>query len=313
VQHKITNFGKDIAKMALGFAGPLALVQMGFQKINDMMEEQKRKREELSASIQADPLYQEIVKQKEYASSLSETERVILALIEAKKKQIEINEKDKTAREEYTRSFLETNPKGKAIVESTRFNMSGIGPGQTMSTDVLSKIPKYQDIAQKELKIEADKIAKQLEFERNRAANDAQLEIIRQRELAEDKIKETFRQKELSDQQKLLFNLVQQQSISKNLIDLEQKKKAIITVSSLREMGGGIYGESAALKNQNQSQENSPMVTALNAQLDGLRAMEVRAREQIDALTKNTNAIEGLQFKMPESTFNGQSPLNNNP
>ena len=51
VQNKIQNFGKDVAKMALGFAGPLALVQMGFQKIGDYIQEQADKRQKIQDDL----------------------------------------------------------------------------------------------------------------------------------------------------------------------------------------------------------------------------------------------------------------------
>jgi hypothetical protein len=46
VQKKLKNFGSDLAKMALGFAAPLALAQMAFSAIGDAIEEHKKKVQE---------------------------------------------------------------------------------------------------------------------------------------------------------------------------------------------------------------------------------------------------------------------------
>jgi hypothetical protein len=43
VNKKINNFGNDLAKMALGVAGPMALVQMGISAIGSAIEEYKQK------------------------------------------------------------------------------------------------------------------------------------------------------------------------------------------------------------------------------------------------------------------------------
>jgi len=46
VQKKLKNFGSDLAKMALGFAAPLALAQMAFSAIGDAIAEHKKKVQE---------------------------------------------------------------------------------------------------------------------------------------------------------------------------------------------------------------------------------------------------------------------------
>ena len=46
VNKKINNFGSDLAKMALGVAGPMALVQAGISAIGSAIEEYKQKMEE---------------------------------------------------------------------------------------------------------------------------------------------------------------------------------------------------------------------------------------------------------------------------
>ena len=43
VKNKLKNFGSDLAKMALGFAAPLALAQAAFSAIGDAIEEHKKK------------------------------------------------------------------------------------------------------------------------------------------------------------------------------------------------------------------------------------------------------------------------------
>jgi hypothetical protein len=46
VKKKLQNFGSDLAKMALGFAAPLALAQAAFSAIGDAIEEHKKKVQE---------------------------------------------------------------------------------------------------------------------------------------------------------------------------------------------------------------------------------------------------------------------------
>ena len=46
VKKKLQNFGSDLAKMALGFAAPLALAQMAFSAIGDAITEHKKKVQE---------------------------------------------------------------------------------------------------------------------------------------------------------------------------------------------------------------------------------------------------------------------------
>jgi hypothetical protein len=251
VQNKITNFGKDIAKMALGFAGPLALVQMGFQKIGEMMDEQKKRREELAQSITADPIYQQITAQTEYNSTLSETERALLAQKAAQDELTKTLQTDAAKRRQYTEDFLKT-PAGQKIVSASIAPGSEAMPITDAYISMLASIKSYQDIALESQKAQTNALLETLKLKdreraldksRNDSANEFSNSIkgILQTQIG---ISGQGRTQQLAAQ-----NLAQAQE-KLDALRAKRMEKSGITVSSLREMGGGISGESAAIRGQ---------------------------------------------------------------
>jgi hypothetical protein len=91
VQKKIQNFGSDVAKLALGVAGPMALLQAGIGFISDKWSEYKAKQQEAldaqknAAEDGAKSVYDEVKAQESLGKELDKNLAIMLAIAKVKK------------------------------------------------------------------------------------------------------------------------------------------------------------------------------------------------------------------------------------
>jgi hypothetical protein len=91
VQKKIQNFGSDVAKLALGVAGPMALLQAGIGFVSDKWSEYKAKQQEAldaqkkAAEDGASSVYDEVKAQESLGKELDKNLAIMLAIAKVKK------------------------------------------------------------------------------------------------------------------------------------------------------------------------------------------------------------------------------------
>lgn len=312
VQGKIQNFGRDVAKMALGFAGPLALVQLGFQKIGDAYEEMQKKRQE-AVDAGAAGMYDELKVRQKITAQLEKGYSILLAQKKLNEENSAKAEQEKLSREEATRAFLENSKRGNEIQSQ---NMSFDPESGTTFKTPIGVLARKPEIQAEALKSTEDLIN----------ALDAEKEKLNQQKASWDALAQSIKeyndklaQGERSRKQELEYvNRIKK--AESDLFDLENKRKETasksITVSSLREMGGGIYGESQAIANQNLSApaQTDQLTTQLKeSATDYVTAARIM-KESADKLVITYTDFGKLITSMPSvsgSTFTGQSPLNN--
>jgi len=309
VQNKITNFGKDIAKMALGFAGPLALVNLGFQKIGDAYDEMQKKRQD-AIDAGAAGMYEELKTRTAITVQLEKGYSILLAQKKIADENVASAENEKIAREEATKLFLENTKRGKEIQEQN-FNTSLRGVVTYTPVGVLAQRPEIQAEALKT----TEKVIQALDDEK---------EKLKQQRASWDNLSASIKeyndklaQGERSRKQELEYvNRIKK--AQSDLFDLENKRKekAGITVSSLREMGGGIYGESQAIANQNLSApaQTDQLTTQLKESATDYVTAARTMKESADKLSITYTDFGKLITSMPSasgSAFTTPSPLNN--
>lgn len=313
VQNKITNFGKDIAKMALGFAGPLALVQLGFQKIGEAYDEIQKKRQD-AIDAGAAGMYDELKTREKITAELEKGYSILLAQSKLADERKAKEEQIKQAREEATRKYLETE-QGRALLTTTI--KPGVGSaymGTTRFTrDITqaSRDPKIQEIALKTTENITDALEEENKKLKQQRENwDALSQSIKE-------YNDKLAQGERNRKQELEYvNRIKK--AQSDLFDLENKRKekAGITVSSLREMGGGIYGESQAIANQNLSApaQTDQLTTQLKESATDYVTAARTMKESADKLSITYTDFGKLITAMPSvsgSAFTTPSPLNN--
>jgi hypothetical protein len=91
VQHKINNFGSDIAKMALGVAGPMALLQAGIGLVTEKWNEYKQAQKDSEQAQKdafdtgASSVYDEVKAQESLGKELDKNLAIMLAIAKVKK------------------------------------------------------------------------------------------------------------------------------------------------------------------------------------------------------------------------------------
>jgi Cft2 family RNA processing exonuclease len=305
VQHKITNFGKDIAKMALGIAGPAALVSLVFSKISDSIDEANKKTLE-ARDIGAAGAYEELKLREQITKKAIEAYEVILA-----QKKIE---DEKKAKQET--SDLGNREAAKVVLKEQFKNL----PNADIIASGLSRVQKFREQALGTEKETTKELNDQVEAREQQRIN---LGLSKERWAALLQTIKEYDNSLTNSERSRRIELSYIERIKKaqlDLLDLENKRKEVasksITVSSLREMGGGIYGESQAIANQNLSApaQTDQLTTQLKESATDYVTAARTMKESADKLSITYTDFGKLITAMPSvtgSTFTIPSPLNN--
>jgi len=139
IQKKFSTAFKDVF---LSFLGPIALLGVAMNQIGNLIEENRRKREEANkAAIDGTN------------ELISAEERYWARKMAGEKKAKETKEQAKLSREEVTLSFLESDPRGKAILERSMVDLLPISMLSSTFNPAgyLSRNKEIQDEVQKML------------------------------------------------------------------------------------------------------------------------------------------------------------------
>lgn len=299
VQHKIENFGRDIAKMALGFAGPLALIQAGFGLISDAIAETKRQAEELK-KFQEDAA-------KESAAKVTNKEAGGAGSLNNKVTAFDILNKQAQMLDEISLRFDKNQA---SVTAATEYWLNYTEEGlKQLERDPTAK--NVQEMARAAAQAQADLANKQ--------RKDAQDKIDAEKKILEEKAKQT---KEIANQASLearikseanQFNQAKEKAsrevkqtsneLQKAQQSYQDSLKRQITVSSLREMGGGFSGESASVQNQINAGYSPQQQQAIDAAQEALNT----AKTNSDAAIKFSASVDTFSSSVKNLSSSGAS------
>jgi len=277
--------------MALGFAGPLALVQIGFSKITEALDNMQKKRQE-AIDFGISGVYDELKAREQITAELEKGYGILLAQRKLAEESADRAEKERIAREEATKIYLETE-KGKASITTT------IQPG--MGSAFMGTTVFKRDIneAARDTKIQAEALKT---TEATVIALNAANEKLKQQKAAWDNLAESInqynqqlQQNERSRKQELEYvNRIKK--AQSDLLDLQTKQKNINLYggSSQAQAGGGIANEQATLAASQQRM--------IQAQEEASRVQEQLARENIQIANQLYTAAVNLNNGVKDFT-----------
>jgi hypothetical protein len=277
VQKKIQNFGSDIAKLALGVVGPMALLQAGIGYATEKWTEYKQAQKD-AFEAGAKPIYDELKATEELGKQLDKNLSIILATSKIRAEKAKSAE-DLIAQEDQAISeFLTTTEQGKKYVEEhTQVHGTGAGVTTTYSgirEEELAMAKAYGDKLLAEKKKTDDAVAGK------KAAEDKEKQ--RQKDLPQiNKLNEEIKaqQKNLamggeSTGQNLLLdlenNLKKAQEAYDNIGDSQDEQLKKVTAEN------ELYKAQIALRNERNKQEQQ----ALKDQAD-LAAKKAKENEEL--------------------------------
>jgi len=235
VQKKIQNFGSDVAKLALGVVGPMALLQAGIGYVTEKWNEYKQAQIDAFENG-AKGTYDQLKAQTDLGMQLDKNLSILLAMAKVETERAKNAENIKAQEDQAIKAFLKTN-------EGIKFQQQHT----VQSTD------ESYYLATRQQELEAARELGRIENERIQAENDQ----LNDPSYSEQELK-NFREmleinKELEKRGgKSLFDISALDRFAKafkedSLMPKQKTKDAVkddlkLTVSSLREIGGSFGG-----------------------------------------------------------------------
>jgi len=124
VQKKIQGFGADVAKLALGVVGPMALLQAGIGYVTTKWTEYKQAQKDAFENG-AKPVYEELKAQQELGLQLDKNLSVLLATAKIKQEQAKNAEDIRAQEDQAIKAFYETE-NGKRFKDVNTASESGL-------------------------------------------------------------------------------------------------------------------------------------------------------------------------------------------
>ena len=126
VQKKIQDFGKDIAKLALGVAGPMAALQAGIGFVTDKWNEYKQAQQD-AFDKGASGTYEQVKAQTDLGIQLDKNLSILLAMAKVETERAK-NAEDVKAQEDQAIEAFKNTPEGRAFTQAkTQRIMAGQG------------------------------------------------------------------------------------------------------------------------------------------------------------------------------------------
>jgi hypothetical protein len=237
IQKKIQNFGSDVAKMALGFAGPMALLQAGIGYVTDKWNEYKQAQTD-AFEKGAGYTYDEIKAQGDLGDKLDKNLSIMLAMAKAEEERAK-NTKERIEQENQAiAKFLETDA-GKKFKEENSFVVGVFGTkGYSGNREKeLQAVKDYTAELQKQISLENEQVNDPIMTEQELKLFREMLEI--RKELDKRGGKSLFEMNALDIFTK---NFKEESALPKQKTKDAVKDDLKLTVSSLREIGGSFGG-----------------------------------------------------------------------
>jgi len=267
VQKKIQSFGGDVAKLALGVVGPMELLQAGIGYATQKWEEYKQAQQQ-AFDKGASGTYEEVKAQESLGVQLDKNLSVLLAMAKVKAENAK-NVEDVKAQEDQAIEAFKNTPEGRAFTQAkTQRIMAGqgtvtVGPSREDYLKAANELGATIRAA-----LEASIQGPQITPEQ------------RSRLEEENKFNEEDKKRRSSGafQNEQIGNFIKrftaETAMPKQKSKEETKQDLVLTVSSLREIGGSFGGGDVSTGIEKQ-------ITLAENQLDTLKEIK-------DALNRGT-------------------------
>jgi len=262
VQKKIQAFGGDVAKLALGVVGPMALLQAGIGYVTEKWQEYKQAQQE-AFDKGASGTYEQVKAQTDLGIQLDKNLSILLAMAKVDMERAKNVEDIKAQEDQAIKAFYETET-GKKFKDVNTAPESGLM--MASREEILAAAKELGRIENERIKAE------------NEQLNDpsySEQELQNFREML--KIREELNKrggKSLAETNALdIFtkNFKEQSAMPKQAKTKEETKQdLVLTVSSLREIGGSFGGGDVST---------------------GIEKQIVLAEKQLDTLTEIKDAL----------------------
>jgi hypothetical protein len=268
VQKKIQSFGGDVAKLALGVVGPMALLQAGIGYVTQKWEEYKQAQQE-AFDKGASGTYEEVKAQESLGVQLDKNLSVLLAMAKVKAENAK-NAEDVITQENAAIEAFKNTPEGKAFTkQNTRQVFAGhgtitVGPTREEYLKAANELGATIRAAL-EASIQGPQITRE---QRSRLEEDF---------AEQNKFKEEDKKRRASGafQNEQIGNFIKRFTEESAMPNQAKTKEAVkddlkLTVSSLREIGGSFGGGDVST---------------------GIEKQIVLAEKQLDTLTEIKDAL----------------------
>jgi len=234
VQKKIQSFGGDVAKLALGVVGPMALLQAGIGYVTEKWQEYKQAQQE-AFDKGASGTYEEVKAQESLGVQLDKNLSVLLAMAKVKAENAKNTEELRTQEDQAIKAFYETEA-GKKYIEENSFVVGVFGTKG------------YSENRQKVLeaaKAEGARVRAELEanIQGPKITPDQRASLEEQNKFNEEDKKRrasgAFQNEQIGN---FIKRFTDEISNPKQKTKEETKDDLKLTVSSLREIGGSFGG-----------------------------------------------------------------------
>jgi hypothetical protein len=236
VQKKIQSFGGDVAKLALGVVGPMALLQAGIGYVTQKWTEYKQAQQE-AFDKGASGTYEEVKAQESLGVQLDKNLSVLLAMAKVKLENAK-NAEDLVTQENAAIEAFKNTPEGKAFTkQNTRQVFAGqgtiaVGPTREEYLKAANELGATIRAAL-EANIQGPKITPE---QRSRLEEENKFN-------EEDKKRRAsgaFQNEQIGN---FIKRFTEQSAMPKQAKNKEETKQdLVLTVSSLREIGGSFGG-----------------------------------------------------------------------
>jgi hypothetical protein len=293
VQKKIQGFGSDVAKLALGVVGPMALLQTGIGYVTEKWSEyQQAQKDAFEAG--AKPVYDEIKAQQELGVQLDKNLSAILATAKIKEEIAKSEEDIKTQESQARQAFIDSEA-GQTFVKKRIKESGGI---VTLSNEEIDAAAKAEG-ARINAEIKKKKDAEDAKKAAEKAAADEEKK--KQKELPElnkvnEKIKEA--QKNLAQGGALTGeDLINQLSGDLNSAVKESEKLKESNASRLDIANAELKVEEAKIKLRDEQKKQT------DQQIKDQAALAVQKAKDDEALQKSLANVEKSSGRLTVSSL----------
>jgi len=293
VQKKIQNFGHDVAKLALGVAGPMAALQAGIGFVTDKWTEYKKAQAD-AFEAGAKPIYDELKAQEQLGLQLNKNLSILLAMDKIKQETAKTEEDIIKQEDQAIESFKKTKAGQNFVSRHTRYNAESGNEIYTATREqelLAANVEGAKELAKKKIKDD--------EAAAKKAAEEKEKQ--RQKELPQiNKLNEEIKaqQKNLatggeSTGQNLLLdledNLKKAQEAYDKIGDSQDEQLKKVTAEN------ELYKAQIALRNERNKQEQQ----AIKDQAE----LEAKKKKENEELQKSLANVEKTSGKLTVSSL----------
>lgn len=273
VQKKIQAFGGDVAKLALGVVGPMALLQAGIGYVTDKWNEYKQAQQE-AFDKGASGTYEEVKAQADLGEQLDKNLSILLAMAKVRAENAKNAEELNNQEDQAIKAFYDTEAGRKFKSENTSVE-SGL---------MMASREQILAAARAEGERLNAELAKQQAEQRAKLQGPTVTEDQRARLEEENKINEELKKRgdkslfEITALDRFIKQFKEDSTLPKQKTKDDVKDEIKLTVSSLREIGGSFGGGDISTGIETQIQIAQKQLDTLNEIKDALNKGSIESQ-----------------------------------